>query len=310
MKISVVIPLYNKASHISNTIQHVLNQSFQDFEIIVVNDGSTDGSEKIVAEMNDPRIRLINQDNGGVSLARNRGVKESNSDLIAFLDADDEWYDDYLQTMYNLFLAYPSAVAYSSNYSIVEGNEKYMLSFAGIDEGMSLIDNYFLSSMSYTPVWTSATIVKKDIFVSLGGFPAGCRMCEDLDLWCRLACCGDIAYINESHAVYLRNAVNMASKSSDTSCYFPFLDSYVNYKSNVSPQVYESICKYVEKKRFQAVSYALLVARNPKETRRIIKKIKGETKNKKKMYGYYFASFLPQKAIDLYIDKKRRGCSK
>ena len=86
---SVVIPLYNKELSIINTIQSVLDQTFQNFEIVVVNDGSTDRSVEMVEQFNDPRIRIINKSNGGVSSARNRGIQEAKYELVAFLDADD-----------------------------------------------------------------------------------------------------------------------------------------------------------------------------------------------------------------------------
>lgn len=94
--ISVVIPLYNKAHTIVNTLSTVINQIYTDFEIVIVNDGSTDnGVNTIVQHFSDPRIRIINQPNAGVSAARNRGVQESIYQYIAFLDADDEWHPDY-----------------------------------------------------------------------------------------------------------------------------------------------------------------------------------------------------------------------
>lgn len=98
--ISVIIPLYNKAHTIVNTLNTVLNQTYQNFEIIIVNDGSTDnGIEVIKQNFNDSRIRIINQSNAGVSAARNRGIQESHGTWISFLDADDEWMPDYLETV-------------------------------------------------------------------------------------------------------------------------------------------------------------------------------------------------------------------
>jgi glycosyltransferase involved in cell wall biosynthesis len=96
-RFSVVIPLYNKARQIENTIRSVLAQDFQDFEIIVVDDGSTDGGSDLIIPINDTRIRLVFQVNAGVSAARNFGVHESSAEYIAFLDADDEWYPWHLE---------------------------------------------------------------------------------------------------------------------------------------------------------------------------------------------------------------------
>src|SRR5574344_1434815 len=100
--ISVVIPLYNKERYIERAIRSVLNQSFQDFEIIVVNDGSTDQSVTIVKDINDSRIRIINQKNGGVSSARNKGISEAKYAIVAFLDADDVWKENHLEVIVEL----------------------------------------------------------------------------------------------------------------------------------------------------------------------------------------------------------------
>ena len=101
--ISVVIPLYNKEKSIASTLRTVLNQTFSDYEIVIVNDGSTDGSVEEIEKVQDDRIRLVHQPNAGVSAARNRGIEEAKGELNAFLDADDEWKPDYLATQYHLF---------------------------------------------------------------------------------------------------------------------------------------------------------------------------------------------------------------
>jgi glycosyltransferase involved in cell wall biosynthesis len=96
-------------------LDSVISQKVQDFEIVVVNDGSTDKSADIVKNFSDTRIRLINQKNAGVSVARNRGINEAKSELIAFLDADDEWMPDYLETILRLREKYPCAGLYATS---------------------------------------------------------------------------------------------------------------------------------------------------------------------------------------------------
>lgn len=100
--ISVVIPLYNKAHTIVNTLNTVFAQTFQDFEVVIVNDGSTDNSVEVIQQhFNDPRIRIIHQKNAGVSAARNKGILESRGEWISFLDGDDEWLPYYLEEVNN-----------------------------------------------------------------------------------------------------------------------------------------------------------------------------------------------------------------
>jgi len=121
--ISVVIPLYNKARHISRALDSVLGQTHQDYEVVVVNDGSTDGSEDIVRRYSDPRIRMVfreHVDSGGGHAARNLGIAESRADLIAFLDADDEWLPEHLATIVRLSEKYPECGAYASAYEVVD----------------------------------------------------------------------------------------------------------------------------------------------------------------------------------------------
>ncbi|NLB79493.1 MAG: glycosyltransferase family 2 protein, partial [Clostridiaceae bacterium] len=115
-KVSVVIPLYNKAPYIMRSLRSVLAQSYQNFEIVVVDDGSTDGGGDIVLSVGDPCIRLIRQENGGVSAARNRGIQEAKADLIAFLDADDEWKPSFLELILDMYSNYPDAGLYGTCY--------------------------------------------------------------------------------------------------------------------------------------------------------------------------------------------------
>src|SRR5690554_2358538 len=105
---SVVIPLYNKEKYISLTLKSVLNQSFKDFEILIVNDGSTDRSVEVVKKFDDSRIRLVDQPNAGVSAARNKGIKEAKFDWVAFLDADDRWDVEFLSEIANAIKKYPN----------------------------------------------------------------------------------------------------------------------------------------------------------------------------------------------------------
>lgn len=121
---SVVIPLYNKEKNIGSTIDSVLNQTFSDFELIVVDDGSTDRSAEIVASYDDPRIRLIKKENGGVSSARNRGVKSSVGHYLYFLDADDIMVAECLEKFNELVEIFPSYNVYASNFYLCSNEQR------------------------------------------------------------------------------------------------------------------------------------------------------------------------------------------
>ena len=118
--VSVIIPTYNREALVCRAIQSVLNQSYQNFEIIVVDDGSTDNSANIVRAINDDRIRLFSQKNCGVSAARNKGIELAVSDLIAFLDSDDQWTPKFIETVLKLKDKFPQAGAYVTAYQICD----------------------------------------------------------------------------------------------------------------------------------------------------------------------------------------------
>lgn len=204
--ISVVIPLYNKEKQIGNTLRTVLNQTFQDFEIVVVNDGSTDNSAAEVEKFHDQRIRLVHQANAGVSAARNRGIEESKYDLIAFLDADDEWKPSYLETQRFLYKKYPECSVFACNYEFKDADGDVRptiirkLPFKGSD---GVLSNYFeVASCSHPPLWPSAVMVKKEAILSVGGFRVGIRSGEDLLTWAWLAARYKITYCPQPLSIY------------------------------------------------------------------------------------------------------------
>lgn len=204
--ISVVIPLYNKERSIASTLQTVLNQTFTDYEIVIVNDGSTDNSVAEVEKVQDARIRLIHQQNGGVSAARNRGIEEAKGELIAFLDADDEWKPEYLATQYNLSQKYPECSVFACNYEFhdAKGNitPTIILRLPFVEE-TGILTNYFeVASCSHPPLWTSAVVVRKTALQSIGGFPVGVKSGEDLLTWAHLAYRYEIAFSRKVCAYY------------------------------------------------------------------------------------------------------------
>lgn len=206
MFFSVVIPLYNKERQIAGTLRSVFAQTCADYEIIVVDDGSTDGSAAVVESLHDPRIRLIRQANAGVSAARNLGIAEARGEYVALLDADDEWRPEYLATIADLIRRYPQCDVFATNYSHVDSNGKTfptILRKLPFDDDDGILYNYFeVASVSSPPLWTSAVAVRKSAFQSVGGFPLGIKSGEDLLTWARLAARYKIAYSKKPLAVF------------------------------------------------------------------------------------------------------------
>lgn len=205
--ISIVIPLYNKGKVVSTTIKSVLEQTYQDFEIVIVDDGSTDNGPEEVLKFHDKRIRLVHQGNSGVSAARNRGIKEAKYDLIAFLDADDKWLPDYLQTQYMLTQKYPDCSVFACNYQFMDSTGKTTstrINKVRFSETTGIMENYFeVASCSHPPLWTSAVVVRKNAIENIGGFPLGVKSGEDLLTWARLACKYKIAYTKSAKAIFI-----------------------------------------------------------------------------------------------------------
>jgi glycosyltransferase involved in cell wall biosynthesis len=190
-EVSVVIPLFNKGPYIARALNSVLNQTFQDFEVIVVNDGSTDEGAAIVREFQDPRIRLIQQENRGVSAARNHGVADSRADLIAFLDADDEWFPCHLDTILRLRRNFPEGGAFATSHRIYcnDGKIRSAMYYAIPPEPWEgEIPEYFLTvAMGDVPACSSTVVIPKKVFQEIGGFVEGEQWGEDIDVWGRIA---------------------------------------------------------------------------------------------------------------------------
>lgn len=209
---SVVIPLYNKQNHVKETLETVFSQTFQDFEIVIVNDGSTDNSAKIVESIDDNRIRVIHQDNTGVSVARNRGIKEANADYIAFLDADDIWLPEYLKTIYELIQNYPDAGLYATAYKILENQEYKTINILGLPTMpySGYVPNYFKCRvLGSSLVWTSAVCIPRKVFFENNiWFPEGEKYGEDQHVWGRIALEKKLACDTRECAVYVKDAEN------------------------------------------------------------------------------------------------------
>lgn len=215
--ISVVIPLLNKGQHVERTIRSVLNQTLDDFEIVVVEGGSTDNGPELVRGFKDRRIRIIPQcDNRpGVSAARNIGVEEAQSEFVAFLDADDEWMPTHLETLNRLFENHPEAGLYCTAYKIANRNGS--VKDARIREvpdppWEGLMPRFFRSvALADNPAWTSVVGIRKGVFQENGGFPEGVWYGEDTCLWGRIALRYPVAFSWNIGATYHKDAINRLS---------------------------------------------------------------------------------------------------
>ncbi len=211
--ISVVIPLYNKEKNIRTTLQSVLEQSYRDFELVVVNDGSTDGGVDIVQEemVKCHNIRLINQKNKGVSAARNRGICEAKGDYVALIDGDDIWYKDCLKELVRMTQDFPDAAMCGVNF-ICKDNGKDILIDQGLPEGFrGYVKDYF--STSHNDLFCSSSVIlKREKIIKLGLFDERIKIAEDLDLWYRIILNYPVAFYNKIYSCYNKDGSNRAEK--------------------------------------------------------------------------------------------------
>ncbi len=184
--IAVVIPLYNKEKYVKRAIDSVLAQSRTDYEVIVVNDGSTDDGPEIVRQMRDDRVRMVDQPNAGVSAARNRGIREARSELVAFLDADDEWLPPFLETIVEMARRYPEAGAYATGYRLVKGQGDVCRDITIGGDGVQCGCYFDLTRRGVEICSASSTAVRRRVFDRAGTFRVGYRLGEDLDMWFRI----------------------------------------------------------------------------------------------------------------------------
>lgn len=201
---SIIIPLYNKAKYIEETLKSVLNQTFTDYEIIIINDGSTDKSENIVLGFNNEKIQLYNQKNQGVSAARNLGIEKANGKLIAFLDADDYWFPNHLETIANLYHDFPDCGMYCSRYKIKTSKNHFQIPhYNGINDSYRrIVDDYFRSNIPFRISWTSALAIPKEILKEIGGFTNEVTNGQDLELWTKIGIHYPVAIANIITAIY------------------------------------------------------------------------------------------------------------
>lgn len=244
---SIIIPLHNKELYIGRAIRSILAQTNQNFEILIIDDGSTDNSLIHASAFDDDRIRVIRQKNNGVSSARNRGIVESQLDIVAFLDADDEWLPDYLSSIGYLVEEYPSCSVFATSYLYRDG--KYSMKPDIKFQGESgIIDNYFkLACDGSPPLWTSAVAIKKSALTAVGMFNENVKSGEDLVLWARLAQCHKIAYFNKAMSIYhfpitLKSELKIRIPDKKDLVFEELLDIYNSEKNNL---VRKSIRRYI-----------------------------------------------------------------
>lgn len=203
-KFSVVIAVYNKEKHLAKTLQSVFAQTFQDFEVVLVNDGSTDGSEKVIKQFKDSRLRYYHQENQGAAAGRNAAINKATAPFIALLDADDYWYPHYLEEQNRLIEKYPNEYVFATAQEIIHKNKSSPKPYSiPNDFGSDGVVNYFEASHRASILHSSSTVLKKEVFEQIGNYNPAIKSGQDTDLYIRIGLKYPVVFSRKICSIYL-----------------------------------------------------------------------------------------------------------
>lgn len=214
--VSIVIPLYNKGFIIYNTIKSVFEQTFTDFELVIVNDGSTDSSLEIVSQFLDVRIKLVHQENKGAAAARNLGIEKATSNLIAFLDADDFWYPNHLEELVKLYSDFPNCGMYCNRFQTKIAKNKTLnnsYSYSISDDFRGIIPDFFEASLINRVATSSSILVSKQVLLENDCFNTNVSSGQDVELWTKIGITNSVAINNKSTVIYNFDLPNSLTKT-------------------------------------------------------------------------------------------------
>ncbi len=254
-KFSVVIPLYNKEEFIKNSLNSVLTQTFQDFEIIIIDDCSTDRSLSIVKQFTDKRIKVIEHSkNKGLSASRNTGIKTANAEYIAFIDADDLWKPGFLEKIEFLIKSYPQASLFATKYDVLLKNNKTLEHQFQINgfTNHGIVPNFFENNLNQSIFYPSCLCVHKKVFESIGLYNESINYSEDVDFNIRSQANFKFAYSDEALVTYLRVSENQITQSGLDGKTIPDYDFYEEkFKGRNDIKKYLDFQRYTKGKQYK-----------------------------------------------------------
>jgi len=246
---TVVIPLYNKENFIQKTIESVLNQSFDDFEILIIEDCSTDNSKKKALTVSSDKIKILqHSENKGLSASRNTGIQHAASNYIAFLDADDVWNPNYLETIFNLIHKYPEARLFATNYEEIYNDKTTIINnqkLLNLGNDFQVADFFELNlgKPIYIP---SSLCVAKEVFEKVGSFDEKITYTEDVDFNIRANASFIMAYSPKALVDYNMFVENQMSTTNMTNKFFADFNFYEKqFPENKSLKRYLDFNRYV-----------------------------------------------------------------
>lgn len=299
IRFSVIIPLYNKEKEIVKTLESVFAQNYKPDEVIVVNDGSTDKSAEVVQKAFGDQVRLVQQQNCGVSTARNRGIKEATNEYLCFLDADDFWEKNFLEEIGILIMDFPEAVVYSTSHKMIDEKGKIIKSKVDLNENYrGYIDNFIkVFKNSYGIINSSSVCIKKSINPL---FPIGEKKGEDICTWIELSLKGKFAFSKKALSIYKLDASNRSSVIHKE----PIIPCQLKWIYNNRDKVTQEIIDFVHKNML-VTCYGMALEGNVKNVKAIVDYMKT---NGDKYYLFLLPSlFLPHSLLSAIKKIRRAG---
>lgn len=231
-KFSVVISVYNKAGYIADTLKSVLAQTVQDFEIVILNDGSTDESESVIRPfIDDSRVRFYSEENKGAAAGRNYVIQKAQGEYIALLDADDIWKPFYLEEQLKLIEKYPSNNIFATNSEILKkGNTSRRRFSVDLSNKEPVIVNYFEASNLDSILHSSTTVVKREVFDTVGLYDTNIKSGQDTDLYVRMGLRYKVVF-SPKICVQYRVIENSLFRSSKKLSEKPSFEAYEKYET-------------------------------------------------------------------------------
>lgn len=296
-KFSVVISVYNKGNFIKKTLESVFNQSITDYEVIIVNDASTDHSETVIQSVSQEKIIYFKlKKNKGAAAARNKAIQLATGDYIALLDGDDIWYPDYLKEINNLLQEFPTHSVFATAIDIEgqDGKRASTYTFPNLENKKLLSINYFEASYKNTALTSSTTVIKRNAFETIGNYDESIKSGQDTDLWIRIGLKYSIAFSTKSCATYTYAPISLYKSIGSVK----FRPNFVKFEALEKENI--PLKKFLDLNRFSLAIRAKLW-KEPKEAKFFIDRIDPASLSKKQQ----FLLHLPASIISLLFFVKR-----
>ncbi len=310
-QITVLMPAYNAAKYIAPAIDSVLKQSFSNFELLIINDGSADDTEKIIHSFSDERIKLINQPHQGIAAALNLGLLNAAAPLIARFDADDICYSQRLQRQFDFLQSYPEYVLVGSDVDYADHNGEYLYHYSNTGHTHEEIAERITA---FCPFIHSAVMYKKNIALEAGGYDAKAHTFEDYRLWTKLISKGKVCNLSEPLILVRLNPESVTVDEKLRGKRFAALKKEMLFESPEISTEQENELKGILRSQdffdFKKYSYNILLAKKylwnnyqPAKARENVRKALSFKPLQFTGYGLLALSYLPRPVINKFYSK-------